>query len=227
MLNDEEKSVEVSRRARPSWLEAVYRWWSPPIISSAAELRNFARQRAAFIAQKVANDYCQAKTGAFRNQLYTEKAFLDALDVCRWEGFAAVLSDVLLSIESFLRPYSDGREAILAERLFAMYQAILLDDPLPPHRPNGWEDVFERVRPRLMGAPLAKARSPAEIALDSGHRLFEALPIHVRYRELDEEMILGAVQFQMLAMWEMMQQRLRAPAVVGDLIAGDGSISTR
>jgi hypothetical protein len=219
MLHNEDKSRMESMVSRLPWLESLRRWWRPPPITTATELEAFARQRAAFIAQKVSNDYCQAKTGAFRSQIFKERTFLDALDVCRWEGFAAVLADVLLAIESFLRPAAAGREAALAERLFAMYKTALAADPTPAHRPDGWTDAIERARPRLLGAALAERRSPAEIALDSGHRLFDSLPIHMRYRELDEEMILGAVQFQMLATWEIMRERLRAPALVSDLLA--------
>src|SRR6266511_6442528 len=75
----------------------------PAPIATADALRTFLEQRAALIAQKCATDYCRGKTGLASHALFTEKPFLDAFDICRWETFAAVLGDLVLLAEGQLR----------------------------------------------------------------------------------------------------------------------------
>src|SRR5260221_14076651 len=83
-----------SRMAR-LWrrLEARLR---PAPIATAEALKTFLEERAALIAQKCAIDYCRGKTGLASYALFTEKPFLDALDICRWETFVAVLDDLFI-----------------------------------------------------------------------------------------------------------------------------------
>ena len=38
--------------------------------------------------------YCRVRTGLNWDELFREQAFLDGLEVCRWEAYAALLADV-------------------------------------------------------------------------------------------------------------------------------------
>src|SRR5262245_55595018 len=98
-------TVENSASAGP-----LARFWGflksrlkPSPIATPDALRTFLEERAALIAQKCAIDYCRGKTGLASYALFTEKPFLEALDVCRWETYAAVLGDLLLIAEGQLR----------------------------------------------------------------------------------------------------------------------------
>src|SRR5213593_4830339 len=93
----------------------------PKPITTADALRTFVEERAAFIAQKCATDYCRGKTGLASYALFTEKPFLDAFDVCRWETFAAVLGDLLILTEGQLRPHvAPGQQPKLCAGLAAL-----------------------------------------------------------------------------------------------------------
>ena len=76
----------------------------PARIATIDALGTFLQERASLIAQKCAIDYCRGKTGLASYALFTEKPFLDALDVCRWETFAVILGDLLILVEAALRP---------------------------------------------------------------------------------------------------------------------------
>src|SRR5574342_1258858 len=78
---------------------------TPARIATAEAFATFVEERAALVAPKCAIDYCRGKTGLASYALFTEKPFLDALDVCRWETFAAVLGDLLIVAEGLLRPH--------------------------------------------------------------------------------------------------------------------------
>lgn len=187
--------------------ERVARRFRTAPIDSGGEFRAFVSSRASLIAQKAAIDYCRGKTGAFSHALFTEAAFLNALSVCRWEAFAAALSDVLVIAEGMLRPYG-AREALNAA-LQETYHAALAEYPLPEHRAeSGWSDVEAEFAIRLGAASTAEPRTAVQVADHSARRLFETLPIHANMRTLDEEVVFGAVRFRMTAVAQEMGRRL-------------------
>lgn len=192
----------------------------PAPITTRDALRIFLEERAALIAQKCAIDYCRGKTGLASYALFTEKPFLDALDVCRWETFAAVLGDLLIVAEGLLRSHIAAEQRRpLNEALTALYSAVLAALPPLAHRAHGWEDTTTSFADRFKTATLGEARQALDVADHSAKRLFDTLPIHSSYRELDEEVVYGAVRFRMIAVSQEMQRRLAAAELVRQLLA--------
>ena len=201
------------------WHRLMAYFRPPPIVTGEA-LRVFLEERAAFIAQKCAIDYCRGKTGLASYALFTEKPFLDALDVCRRETFAAVLGDLILLAEGHLRPHvAADLHPRLAAALIRIHDAALAALPTLLNRPQGWDDVLESFAERMRSATLARPRQVLELADRSAKRLFETLPIHISMRELDEEVVYGAVRFRMIAINQDMTRRLRAAEVAASLLA--------
>jgi len=184
----------------------------PAPISTRAALESFLEERALLIAQKCAIDYCRGKTGLASYALFSERPFLEALDVCRWESFVAVLGDLTIVAEGHLRPHvpPEGR-GVLRDNLAALYRETVESLPLPAHRPQGWHDAIESFIPRLASAAAASPRQALDVADHSARRMFDTLPIHSNMRELDEEVVFGAVRFRMIAVSQEMQRRI-APA---------------
>ena len=190
------------------------------IPAPAEALRVFLEERAALIAQKCAIDYCRGKTGLASYALFTEKPFLNALDVCRWETFAAVLGDLLIVAEGLLRSHAAAEQRPrLSEALTALYSVVLAALPPPTHRAHGWGDATDSFAPRLMTASAGTPRQALKVADHSAQRLFETLPIHSSYRELDEEVVYGAVRFRMIAVSAEMQRRFAAAELARALVA--------
>jgi len=205
----------------------VARFWrslkerfSPAPIDTVDSLRTFLEERAALIAQKCAIDYCRGKTGLASYALFTEKPLLDALEICRWETFVTVLGDLLISAEGSLRQHViDAQQPRLGEALVALYSEVLGRMPLPTHRAQGWGDAIASFALRLKEASHAEPRQALDVADHSAKRLFDTLPIHSRYRELDEEVVYGAVRFRMIAVSQEMQRRIAAEDLAGKLTA--------
>lgn len=189
----------------------------PEPIATRAALRTFVEERALFIAQKCAIDYCRGKTGLASYALFSEQTFLDALDVCRWEGFEAALGDILVMTEALLRPHAGGRRERLCEALVGVHAEVLAACPAPAHRPQGWDDTLEPFAARLRAASASPAQSVVEIANHSARRLFDTLPIHPSMRELDEEVVFGAVRFRMVALQQELRRRAAAESLVREL----------
>lgn len=192
----------------------------PAPIADATALRDFLAERAALIAQKCAIDYCRGKTGLASYALFSEKTFLDALEICRWETFVVVLGDLFILTEGRLRPHAAAAQrAALAEALLRLHSDTLSALPAPSHRPQGWGDALIPFRERLAAAGKAEPQATVALADHSARRLFETLPIHSSMRELDEEVVYGAVRFRMIAVSQELQRRLAAAEVVRQLVA--------
>jgi hypothetical protein len=196
----------------------AYLW--PPPIATVDALRIYLEERAALIAQKCAIDYCRGKTGLASYALFTERPFLDALDVCRWETYAAVLGDLFIVAEGLLRSHVPAEQRPrLGDALTALYSAVLAALPPPAHRTHGWEDAITSFAERFGTASLGAPRSALDVADHSAKRLFDTLPIHISMRELDEEVVYGAVRFRMIAVRQEMQRRFAAAELVRQLLA--------
>jgi hypothetical protein len=192
----------------------------PPPIATPDALKTFLEERASLIAQKCAIDYCRGKTGLASFALFTEKPFLDALEVCRWETFVTVLGDLVIVAEGHLRAHATAeQQAHLHEALLAMYSAVLAPLPAPAHRPDGWSDAIAAFTAHLKTASVGEPKRALDVADHSAKRLFDTLPIHASMRELDEEVVYGAVRFRMIAVSQEMERRLRAADLVRRLLA--------
>jgi hypothetical protein len=191
----------------------------PAPIATAEALRVYLAERAALIAQKCAIDYCRGKTGLASYALFTEKPFLDALDRCRWDSFAAVLGDLIIVAEGKLRPcVAAGERSRLCAALAGLYPVILATVPPPAHRVDGWAEAIASFALRFAEASKGQPRQALDVADHSARCLFESLPIHTSYRELDEEVVYGAVRFRMIAVSQELSGRLRAPVLVEELL---------
>jgi hypothetical protein len=203
-----------------SVLQRVISRLRPAPIAAPAALKEFLGQRALLIAQKCAIDYCRGKTGLASYALFNERPFLEALDVCRWEAFAAVTADLLVLVEGHLRPHTpQGQHERVRAALVALYGEMLEAQARPAHRAQGWSDAIAAFGPRLEAAGRAVPMEAVAVADHSAKRLFETLPIHSSYRELDEEVVYGAVRFRMIAINQELRRRLSPAGLVGALLA--------
>ena len=202
----------------PAWRRLRERLRPAPITTVAA-LKTFLEERASLIAQKCAIDYCRGKTGLASFALFTEKPFIDALTICRWETFVIVLGDLLLIAEGQLRAHvAVEQRALLHEALFDLYSSALVPLPALTHRPDGWHDSISAFAARLETAGIGEPKLALDVADHSARRLFDTLPIHISMRELDKEVVYGAVRFRMIAVSQEMQRRLHAADVVRQLL---------
>ncbi|MEW6689876.1 MAG: hypothetical protein AB1452_12385 [Pseudomonadota bacterium] len=187
-------------------------------VRSVAQLEQLLQRHAAFIAQKCADDYCRNKVGLSHYALGEEQTYRDAMNLCRLEGFAAVLAGLTVVTQRAL--LEAGFDAERIERaLAALYGRVLARHPIPAHRPQGWGDLVAALPARLRAARTDPPPPLAEIVAPVGRRLFEVLPIHARYREFDEPVVVGAVHFNFVGFSDRLRRELDAEAVGRELAA--------
>lgn len=194
------------------------RWRGAASVATPAALIEFLDRRAALVAQKSIIGYCHVKTRLPLSELTIEKQFADAFEIARWEGYAAVLADLVVMTEGYLRPFAGPRSRDLVDPLAGIYEQTLAIHPRPGHRPEGWAADVERLRLRLQTAQAGPVRGPMEVALTSAERLYETLPIHATLREPDKPAIIANVQFLIVGLAHEFRKQLDCVALVAELL---------
>jgi hypothetical protein len=165
-----------------------------PPVSTADELADFLAARSAYVAQRSVIEYCQARTGPNWDKLFSEASFLERLEVCRWEAYAAVLAEVAeLALIRLRREGAAGPAAYLPG-LVGAARAALLRHPVPAHR-TGWSDAAEAIERHLVRALLAAPHPVHLLGIESATAIFELLPIHADLRRQDRTMFQNTVRF--------------------------------
>jgi len=188
-------------------------------VATVDGLAAFIDRHAAFIAQKCADDYCRGKAGVGHYALTEENTYREALAVCRWEGYAAMLMVVSALAQRQLIEAGAPGERIEA-CLVGIVDKILAGHPLPTHRPQGWSDLVGQLPERLRWARSEPLPKLAEIAAPAARRLFDVLPFHASHRELDEEVVTAAVQFQFVALSDRMRREIDPGELARGMAAG-------
>ncbi|WP_374447208.1 hypothetical protein [Stella sp.] len=200
-----------------TWLEGMRIGSDRSPVSTAAALRDTLSAQAAFVAQKVVTEYCQAKAGRNWPQLSSEATFVADLARSRWEAFAILLADVFLIAESLIRPDSRDLDPAAERRLVALYAEALAAYPRPAHRPGGWDDRVTAFAARLAAAGRAPPAVTRDIVAVGGRAVFGVLPIHINMRRLDGPMVTNAIAFQMAAVAGRLRRRLDRATLVAAL----------
>lgn len=188
-------------------------------VASAASLAAFLDRNASLVSQKTVIGYCLVKTSLPIHELTKEKAFADAYDVAIWEGYAAVLADLVMVAEAHLRPLAGNHSDEIARGLIRLHRDILAGRPAPASRPHGWTADTEALRDRLREHQGVAPKPIREIAETAGERIFAALPIHERLRKPDKPAAVAGVQFLMVGLAHEFEQQIDGPAVVAELRA--------
>ena len=188
-------------------------------ISSGDAFGDSIAAESAFLSQKSVVEYCRAKAGLNWETLFAEAPFRAALEICRWEAFAAVLADMTVIAEGLLRPHVGMRHAALADALTQQAARALAAHARPAHRPDGWGDALAALRQRLALCQLAAPLPVHEVGRASGTRIVELLPIHPRLRRDDGEVVVNNIRFGLCRSHEEVSRRTDLPAVAADMLA--------
>lgn len=189
------------------------------LLADREALADFLESRAAFVSQKCVYEYCRARSGINWSKLMIEPAFLEAIEVSRWEAFAAALEDLTVLLEGLLRPQDPATAARLADALTAIAAEVLARHPVPAHRPQGWDEELAGLRQRLARLQLIAPQTAAEIAKTGGTRIYEGLPFDRSATKHDRELVTNAVRFNFCRIADDLMPLLRRAELTGSLLA--------
>lgn len=188
-----------------------------PKLRTAAALQQFLADEAAYLAQRSVIDFVRNELGSLSAQAFDDPRFQAKLAVSRWEGFAAVLADMIALTQALLKVAGTPRAALDA-RLGEMYEKILASHPAPDHRAQGWDAEIAALRARLAAAP-GEATGPQAYAEITGAKVFETLPFAPRDPVENRMVLCNAFAFGLIAFNDRLRRLLVAPLVRDDLVA--------
>lgn len=181
----------------------------PPVPTEPrAAIVEELRAACAFLAQSSTYPYARARMGLKVQQLMENEAFSQALNICKWEGFAAILSDLLLVLEAKLR--EDGLQ-IETKQWTALYAAVLASESIPSHRADqGWADVSAAFATRMAEAQKLHAMSLRDITQHSAQVILSHLPVTPDIRQADAYLIENNLEFRFIdyvvRLWPRLQR---------------------
>jgi hypothetical protein len=199
----------------------LWGWFQAPRIRGEEDLSAFLNAQAAFVAQKSIVSYCQMKTRLHMADLLKDQPFVAAYERARWETFEAVLGDLVLIVEGYLRGRVPGEaQDRVGRALLRVFRSVLDGHGPPAHRAGDWGGAVARFERRLAQARLAAPVASEAISAHSAKRAFEVLPIHPDLRLLDADSFERSVQFLIVAAIERLERRTDWQALARSLAAG-------
>ena len=188
-----------------------------PKIRNLAALQQFLDREAAHLAQRSVLDFMRNELGNLSPHAFADPAFQAKIAISRWEGFAAILADMIVLAHVRLRETGTPRE-VLDARLGDLYGAILSGHPVPAHRSHDWSADIAALRTRLAGRPVGPA-SPQADAQATGSKIFDTLPFTPR-DPVDSRMVLSnAFAFGLIAFNDRLRRLLVVEPLRDELVA--------
>lgn len=188
-----------------------------PRVRTLAALQQLLDEEAAYLAQRSVIDFVRNELGSLSAQAFDDPRFQAKLAVSRWEGFAAVLADMIVLAHALLAAPDMPRQT-LNRRLGDLYAAILAGHPVPDHRPGDWGTEIAGLRERL-GALAPGPPSPQTYAEATGAAIFETLPFAPRDPADGRTVLCNAFAFGLIAFNDRLRRLLVAEPMRAEIAA--------
>ncbi len=164
-------------------------------IDTRASLASFLETRASFIAQTSLYGYLRTRAGMRYPELFEDDAFVDGINIAKWEIWLDCLSD--------LSVYAGSRIAQAmprdAEKVGPMMRDVL-DDILartgtPPDAGSEFAAHADRVRERIDQTRWRLVGDMEAAFTDSPASVVQWSPVIDKLKQLDEEIVRNSVRF--------------------------------
>jgi hypothetical protein len=202
--------VQLSRLAQA--LRRLFTRRRSEPVASARELADFLAAQSAYVSQRTVLEYCRARTGLNWDKLFKEQAFVDSLETCRWEAYAAVLAEIAELVLIRLRSQGVTEVDACLPGLEEAARSALLRHPVPRHR-TSWDEACADIERHLGRALLAEPRAVHFVGIGAADAIFDLLPIHPDLRPHDRTMFQNIVRFSLCRVFADVRQRLDVPAL--------------
>lgn len=157
-----------------------------PPIREPQELAQFVDANASFLVQKGIFEYSRARAGHYAKVLFTEPAFIEAVDRSRWQAYPLGLAMVGEAVEGALVAHAtDERQAQLG-RIGALVLSVFDSHPIPTVLGyQVWGDARSDLKRRLQAIGLHPPKRVMDIPEPLAKTYFDLMPIHAKLRGSD------------------------------------------
>ncbi len=161
-------------------------------ITTREQLARFLDDNSAYIAQKCAYSYCHARMGKLAYDALREPYFQNKMEVCRWEGYAVILSDLVLSTAFWFQECL-GAKTPATKEFEKLYRDVLALHPVPPHRKD-WHERQQTFDRRIAVALKTRPLSVKQTASVGGKALLDLVPMGQIFKDNDKDIFLSTVR---------------------------------
>ncbi|MFQ5566134.1 MAG: esterase [Paracoccaceae bacterium] len=179
-------------------------------VRTLSELAAAIGEGAAYLAQGASYSYIRARSGTMGPRLMQDAAFAAGMERCKWEGFAAIAGDLILIVETELRPHGSGPADVWRR----LYRAVLEAQEMPAHRAGtGWADRLAEFDLALDRHRALPARGIEALCTRSAEVLLTFAPVERAIRDLDREMVVNNIRFRFIDHVDALRRRADWPAL--------------
>jgi len=183
-------------------------------IRTLADLIAAVSGCAAFLAQGAGYSYIRARSGLMGPRLMQDAGFGANMERCKWEGFAAIAGDLVLIVETELRPFGAVPAAVWRHA----YRAALALQEVPEYRAGtGWDDRIAEFDQHLEAHLAQPARGIEALCEHGAAVLIDCAPVTEEIRALDRSMVINNVKFRCIEQVQQLRQRADWPALMASV----------
>jgi hypothetical protein len=199
-------------------------FWRKPPIADLDALADFIDERAAFVVQKGIYEYSRARAGHYAKVMFSEKTFLDAVEVSRWSAYPLGLAMVTELAEGILLPYAPAaRERQLAQLsrlVLSVYDRYAIPEAI---NAEAWLGARAELARRLQLIGLHPPKSALDVPKPFVKAYFDLMPIHAELRATDYPTTRSYLKIVMCNVHDEFARRMDAPRISRLLLdeAGD------
>lgn len=186
-----------------------------PKVRNLVALQQFLDSEAAYLAQRSVVEFVRNELGSLSAQAFGDPRFQTKMAVSRWDGFAAILADMIGLAHAHLLAAGAPR-ALLDTRFSDLYAAILARHPTPDHRLQGWGPEIAALQTRLATRPVGPVNPQAD-ATATGSMVFDTLPFVPRDPKESRMVLSNAFAFGLIAFNDRLRRLLVVEPIIGEL----------
>jgi hypothetical protein len=191
-------------------------------INSRDDLAKFLDTRASFVAQTSLYGYLRTRAGTRYPELFDDDAFVESINVAKWQMWLACLSDLSIYAGGLLVQRSPDRASRMGEEMLEVVNGILVTQGTPPDAGPAFTEHAQRVRVRLAECEWPMVSDDETPFCEIPAALVTWAPIVDTLKQLDEEIVRNSVRFR----WQEVRRDLRRLLEAGTLCDTDGPAAT-
>lgn len=170
------------------------RWRRREPIHSAGALRSFLQTRASHVAQMTLYGYLRTRAGTRFPELFENDAFIVSMNIAKWHVWLACLADLAVHVGGALQSAASEEQA--RRLVLELVDDILRETGTPADAGPEFGAHVQRLRSRLMLAPLPGADQDGAAFAESPDAVVYWAPIVDDLKELDAEIVRNSVRFR-------------------------------
>ncbi|MBX9591914.1 MAG: hypothetical protein K2X43_21690 [Hyphomonadaceae bacterium] len=183
-------------------------------IATASALADFIDEQSAFLVQKGIYEYSRARAGHYAKVLFSEQAFLDAIERSRWSAYPLGLAMVGELVEGVLCAQGQAAVAAQPDHVRALVLAVFDRYPTPAsHSAQEWSDARGELARRLQLVSLHPPKRAMDIPAPLAKIYFDLMPIHEKLRGRDFPTTHNYLKVTMCNVHDVLTRRMDMPAL--------------